>query len=434
MLILYNIIIRLYGFAIRLASLWNAKARRWIDGRKDLFENLEKKIKTGDKIIWVHCSSAGEFEQGKPVIEKLKHEYTDHKILLSFFSPSGLIAAKNYPGADIITYLPADTKKNAERFIQTAKPELVIFVKYEFWYRHLAAAAYHHIPLLLVSAVFRKEQVFFKWYGKFYRRILFLFRQIFVQDECSFKLLQLNGISHCSISGDTRFDRVKEIAENFAAIPAIELFIQNKKTIVAGSTWPEDEKLLSLLDNNNIKIVIAPHEITKSHIQSIQKLFPGSILYSQIKEAFETETNDILWTTINNETASYLKKNLEDEKVLIIDNVGMLSRLYKYAAIAYVGGGFTSDGIHNILEAAVFGKPVIFGPNYKIYREAKELIKSGGAFSISSAAEFKEKINQLFDLKNQESASEASKKYVEENTGATEKIIQFIQANRLLTR
>lgn len=310
---------------------------------------------------------------------------------------------------------------------------MILFVKYEFWYHHISAAAYNHIPILLVSAVFRKEQVFFKWYGKFYKQILFLFRHIFVQDQDSFKLLQSNGITHCSLSGDTRFDRVKEIADNFSPIPAIEFFVQDKKTIVAGSTWPDDEKLFASFNNIDIQLIIAPHEINKLHIQSIQKLFPESILFSQIREAFQTETGAPLWTAINNETASYLKEKIGKANVLIIDNIGMLSRLYKYSSIAYVGGGFTPDGIHNILEAAVYGKPVIFGPNFKKYREAKELIEAGGGYSVNNTNELKEMMIQL-DSEKTGTSGEASKKYIEQNTGATEKIIQFIQANRLLTR
>jgi 3-deoxy-D-manno-octulosonic-acid transferase len=421
--------------AVHVASLWNGKAKQWISGRQNLFEELKTKLTDNSKIIWMHCSSAGEFEQGKPVLERLKKEYPHYKILVTFFSSSGFNVAKRYTGVDFVSYLPADTSKNAKQFLDIVKPQLVVFVKYEFWYHHLSQAAYRHIPLLLVSAVFRKDQFFFKWYGRFYKQMLFLFRHIFVQDEASLQLLQENSIMHCSIGGDTRFDRVKEIAENFSPLNAIEHFTQDKPTIVAGSTWPDDEKLLAALSQQEVKLIIAPHEINKEPIQSLQKLFPHSILYSQIKEAFTENIKDPLWHTVQNETGGFLKKQLAEARALIIDNVGMLSRLYHYATITYIGGGFTKDGIHNTLEAAVYGKPVIFGPNYKKYREAKELIDCGGGFSIATAEELNNLVTELLH-KNEKlhRSGEASKKYIDQNTGATEKVLQFIQANRLLTR
>jgi len=394
---------------VHIAALWNKKAKEWISGRENLFVSLEQKINAADKIIWMHCSSAGEFEQGKPVIEKLKSIYPQHKILVSFFSPSGYNVAKSYKHADVITYLPLDKRQNAKRFIEVVHPDLVIFVKYEFWYHHLSAAAFKHIPLLLISAVFRKDQTFFKWYGGFYKQMLFLFRHIFVQDESSLQLLKQHDINHCSIGGDTRFDRVKEIAEKFTDIPLINDFAGGEKLIVAGSTWPDDEQLLS--HHGSAKLIIAPHEINEPHLAQIEKMFSNSIRYSQ-------------W------------QNREgNEKVLIIDNVGMLSRLYKYATVTYIGGGFTKDGIHNILEAAVYGKPVIFGPNYKKYREAKELIATGGAFSVANADQLKIKLDDLLnDIARLQKASAEAQNYVLQNTGATEKIIQFIQENRLLTK
>ncbi|MGN6401530.1 MAG: 3-deoxy-D-manno-octulosonic acid transferase [Flavisolibacter sp.] len=409
MLLLYNFTVQLYFIAVRIAALWNKKAVEWISGRKNLFASLEQKITATDKIIWMHCSSAGEFEQGKPAIEKLKSLYPHHKILVSFFSPSGYHVAKNYQYADIITYLPLDTRQNARRFIEITHPDVVVFVKYEFWYHHLSAAAFKHIPLLLISAVFRENQAFFKWYGRFYKQMLFLFRHIFVQDESSLQLLKQHGIDHCSIGGDTRFDRVQEIAEKFTEIPFINDFAGDAKLIVAGSTWPDDEQLLSHL--HSTKLIIAPHEINEPHLAQIEKLFSNSIRYSQ-------------W--------QHRKGN---EKVLLIDNVGMLSRLYKYAAVAYIGGGFTKDGIHNILEAAVYGKPAIFGPNYKKYREAKELVARGGAFSAANSEELKITIANLLNHAAQfQKASAQAQNYVLQNRGATEKIIQFIQENRLLTK
>lgn len=394
---------------IKIVSLWNIKAQKWVNGRKHVFSHLKENLDPSDKIIWIHCSSAGEFEQAKPIIENLKISYPGYKVLVSFFSPSGYETALNYKPADLITYLPLDTRENARDFIQLVHPELIIFIKYEFWYHHLRAAAFRHTPLLLISAVFRKEQVFFRWYGGFYKQILYLFRHIFVQDNHSLELLNDIGIFHCSLNGDTRFDRVREIKEKFTAIPLIEKFIQNSPVLVAGSTWSDDEEILSLCEN--IKMIIAPHEINEIHIQQIEKIFPDAVRYS---------------------SADSTSKNTS---VLIIDNVGMLSRLYYYATITYIGGGFTRDGIHNTLEAAVYGKPVIFGPNYKKYREAKELIERGAAFSIENATELKQILNNL--LNNRQLLQDAGNKaedYITGNTGATEKLIQFIQANRLLTR
>jgi len=420
--------------AIRIASLWNEKARQWIEGRKHVFTDLKLKIGDDSRIIWMHCSSAGEFEQGKPVIEKLKVIYPDHKILVTFFSPSGFNVAKKYTGADFISYLPADTSKNARMFLDIVKPQLAVFVKYEFWYHFLSQTAYRHIPLLIISVIFRENQLFFKWYGRFYRQMLFLFRHIFVQDQFSLDILKKHGISHCSVGGDTRFDRVKEIADQFKTIEPIRHFIQDKQAIVAGSTWPEDEKLLAALTEKDIKLIIAPHEINKEHIGAVQKLFPEAVLFSQMKEAFDESVTNPLWNTVQKETGSYLKERLASARVLIIDNIGMLSRLYHYATITYIGGGF-SKGIHNTLEAAVYGKPVLYGPNYIKFREAREVIKNGGGFSVYDAQELQSLVDSLLSKKEMlHHSGEASKKYIEENTGATEKIIQFIQANRLLTK
>ncbi len=409
MILLYNISIRLYFGAIWLAALWNKKAREWVEGRRNLFSSLDSRIAATDRIIWMHCSSAGEFEQGKPILEQLKKNYPAHKILVSFFSPSGYQVAARYVHADIITYLPLDTRANAKRFIELIRPELAIFVKYEFWYHHLSAAAFRHILVLLVSAVFRKEQVFFKSYGRFYRQVLFLFRHLFVQDQTSLQLLQAASVPHCSISGDTRFDRVNAIQESFTEIPLIQEFIGNDSVIIAGSTWNEDEQLLSQYDS--AKFIIAPHEITEANLQHIEKLFPQPVRYSQLHQ---TKTPG---------------------RTLIMDNVGMLSRLYRYATVAYVGGGFTKDGIHNILEAAVYGKPVLFGPNYQKYREAKDLIQRGGAFSIADAAALQSRLDDLLTNPAQrQAAGHQAAAYIRQNLGATQKITEFIQEKRLLTR
>jgi 3-deoxy-D-manno-octulosonic-acid transferase len=435
-LLIYNLFICLYVLGIRITSLWNPKAKEWVEGRKNLFDELKKKISNNEKTIWFHCASAGEFEQGKPVIEEVKKTYAAHKIVVSFFSPSGYNVAKKYPHADVITYLPSDTRKNAKQFIELIKPDLVVFVKYEYWYHHLSAVAFHHIPLIIVSAIFRRDQLFFKSYGKFYRQMLFLFRQIFVQDEDSLELLKTNSIQHCSLSGDTRFDRVKKIAGNFSEIPLLKEFIGESKTIVAGSTWEGDEEILSsYVKSSHVKIVIAPHEIKKDHILKLQQSFPDCVLYSEVKNLLaptEVQVNSI-WNSINEQQQKDLQKKLAGAKTLIIDSMGLLSKLYYYATVTYVGGGFKS-GIHNTLEAVVYGKPVLFGPKYHKFKEARDLIADGAAISVNNAEELKTKMDHFFnDPSELSKAGTAAKTYVEKNTGATQKIIQFIQENRLLT-
>jgi 3-deoxy-D-manno-octulosonic-acid transferase len=402
----------IYTLVIRLASAWNTKAAQWLQGRKNVWKELEARSFAGSNTVWIHSSSAGEFEQAKPLIGALKKTHPSCKIIVSFFSPSGYSVAKNYKQADHITYLPVDTRTNAKRFVEIINPRLVIFVKYDFWYHYLNTVHSKKIPLLLISAVFRKEQSFFKWYGGFYRKMLQFFNAFFVQDKLSCEQLKNYGIENCFVSGDTRFDRVAIIAENFSEVQNIKEFAGDSKVLVAGSTWPEDEELIKDAVENiqGLKLIIAPHEIHKQHIEQIQKQFPNSVLYSE------------------------LNTHSSSQRVLIIDNVGMLSRLYRYAAITYVGGGFTRDGIHNILEAAVYGKPVLFGPNYKKYREAEELIEKGGAFSIIKNEELKIKIEHLLhESRAYHNASEASSAYISENKGATEKIMNYIQEKRLLT-
>jgi 3-deoxy-D-manno-octulosonic-acid transferase len=406
---------------IYIASLFNNKATKWVRGRKSIFEKLEKSIPQNERIIWIHCASLGEFEQGRPLIERIRAQGTGHKILLTFFSPSGYEVQKNYEGADWVFYLPVDGPQNAKRFLEIVKPSLVIFVKYEFWYYYLKKIKYRNIPLLLVSALFRKDMSFFKWYGGLQRKMLSRFDHLFVQNEESKKLIDDIGLAGiCSISGDTRFDRVIGIAERFEPIRSIEKFIGNNNVIVAGSTWNEDEEILQKVfantNNGSLKLIIAPHEINEAHLDDLKKLFPNSVLFSEL-------------TTHYSPPDSY-----RDTACLIIDNVGMLSRLYKYAYITFVGGGFKKMGVHNVLEAAVYGKPVIIGPFYKKYIEAVGLVNNGGAIVINNEKELAGSINDL--LKNADSydkTSAASKNYVWRNKGATEKIIQFIHEKRLLT-
>ncbi len=368
-------------------------------------------------MIWFHCASAGELEQAKPLIEILKKEYPIHKVVVSFFSPSGFSAGCHYKMADVITYLPADTRNHARLFMKIVHPELAIFVKYEFWYYHVAAAASNSIPLILVSGIFRKEQIFFRWYGSFFRKILSLFRQLFVQDEPSKQLLLDAGITKVSATGDTRFDRVAGMLEKAESMPAIQQFIGMDPCIVAGSTWKEDEAVLKdfLTDHKvqGMKLILAPHEIQPSRLSEILALFPRAILFSQLTHQGASKTN---------------------ASVLVMDNFGMLSRLYSYATISYIGGGFNKSGIHNTLEAAVYGHPVFFGPHYKKFKEARDLIACGAAFSFSDIEEFKKNMQRLLhNAKELREAGTASASYVQEQKGCTVKILRYIQENRLLT-
>lgn len=414
MLLIYNLFIRLYFLGIKIASWFNTKAAQWINGRKNLLEKLQSQIDGKHPIIWMHCASLGEFEQGRPLLETIKRDYPHYKLLITFFSPSGYEIRKNYADADWIYYLPIDTKSNATRFINIVKPKLVIFVKYEFWYHYLNELHQQKIPILLISAIFRKESIFFKAYGGFYRKILTFFTHIFVQDDNSITLLKgLLPKDKVSIAGDTRFDRVVEIANSFSPIPEIAQFTKDKIVIVAGSTWPADEGNIKKAVEKipSLTLIIAPHEIDDAHIKNLESLFTDSIKFSAIK----------------NGTA----QDWSNKHVLIIDNIGMLSRLYYYATICYIGGGFNKSGIHNTLEAAVYGKPVIFGPYYKKFKEAVDLIKINGGISYSNENELFE---ILLNLKNDniklKALSIAAGNFVKNSIGATRIIISFI--NKIL--
>jgi len=416
LLFFYNLFLLVYAAAIRIASLFNKKARLWLKGRKNIFSELQQWISQNrsDKVIWVHCASLGEFEQGRPIIEKLKQQYVSHKILLTFFSPSGYEIRKTYSGADAVFYLPLDGKSSAEKFISIVKPSLVIWVKYEYWYYYLTLLKQLKIPVILVSAIFRESQPFFKWYGGLWKKILQSFEKIFVQNENSVLLLKSIGLAeNVTVTGDTRFDRVMDIVEKNESLPkALINLCKDKKVIVAGSTWEEDEEEIVHYARTHkaIKFIIAPHEIDKERLADIKKLFDGAIFYSEF---------------ISGEEA---------EQTIIIDNIGMLSKLYQLATVAYIGGGFNDSGIHNILEAAVYGKPIIFGPEYEKFAEANDLVERKGAFSIENALELEALLDKLFN--NDEfllTACTVSKMYVYENRGASEKILQYIYANRLLT-
>lgn len=408
MVFVYNLVIYLYNFLIRLSSPFNKKAKLWLSGRKGLFKQLNENIDRKSKIAWFHCASLGEFEQGRPVIEEFKKHYPAHKILLTFFSPSGYEIRKNYTGADYIFYMPIDTKRNVKQFLNIVNPSIAFFVKYEFWYHYLKQLKIANVPIYIFSANFREEQMFFKSYGKWYRNMLKYYNHIFVQNKKSLQLLNSINITNVTISGDTRFDRVFTIAYNSKEVPQMKIFKDDKILFIAGSTWGKDIDIIAKYINEtkkNIKFIIAPHEINDETIRHIY----DTVTKTAIKLS-QVSTSD-----------------LTNYDVLIIDNIGMLSSLYKYSEIAYIGGGF-GKGIHNILEAATFGVPVVFGPNYHKFIEAKELIKAGGGYTISSFEEFENTINDLISNKEKLSnASEVAKSYVENNVGATKVILNEIK-------
>lgn len=388
-------------------SLFNQKAKSWVIGRKDIFKKLKAVIPENENIIWFHCASLGEFEQGRPVIEEFKNRKPDWKILLTFFSPSGYEIRKNYAGADYIFYLPADTKNNAGQWLDIIRPKLAVFVKYEFWYHYINELSNRRTPLYLISGKFRSTQLFFKWYGSWYAKILKSFTHFFVQDKISAHLLEELGITQTTVSGDTRFDRVFEISRKAMVIPVAEKFCENSFVIVAGSTWPKDEAILTRFINQapkNIKLIIAPHEIEERKLLALSGLI--KVAHLRFSKANQSD--------------------VASARVLVIDNIGMLSSLYQYGNISYVGGGF-GKGIHNILEAAAFGVPVVFGPNYYKFNEAVDLINLGGAFSVGNFTQFKSLSNKI-TINNDllKTSGEVSKSYVESGIGATNIIVNKI--------
>lgn len=406
-MIFYTLGIRLLAILYRLAVPFNLKAKQFVRGRKNLFKKLSARF-TGNsyKIIWVHCASLGEFEQGRPIIELIKKQRTDIKILLTFFSPSGYEIRKNYEGADFIYYLPWDTRKNTEKFISITKPSLAIFVKYEFWYNYSNELKKKNIPLVSASCILRPNQVFFKPYGGLFRKILKNFTAFYVQNLETKKLLASIGISS-TIAGDTRFDRVLQIIANAKEVPLAKAFKNESQLWVIGSCWPEDLEVLSSFIHDHsyhLKFIIAPHEVNEKFIVEIERSL-------QVK-------------TIRFSKASF--DNVADASVMIIDNIGMLSTLYRYGEVAFVGGAF-GDGLHNILEAACYGVPIFFGDkNYEKFQEAHDLIMRGGAFEVSGYSDLKSKYELLNNKpENYLLACEVTKSYVEENRGATIKIVDY---------
>ena len=406
---MYSVFIHIYAFLIRLGSLRIRKARLMVQGHKQTFSILEEKIEMGASYIWFHVSSLGEFEQGRPLIEAIKKRNPEQKILLTFFSPSGYEVRKDYPLADVVCYLPIDTKRNAQRFVNMVKPAMVIFVKYDLWPNYLKTVAAANIPAYLVSAIFRKEQLYFQPYGKWFRSVLRCFKQIFVQDEASLALLNKIGITTAEKCGDTRFDRVLSIREQAMPLPLIESFVEDVPfVIVAGSTWPPDEDVLLpyLLQKRKIKIILAPHEIDEEHLQAIEERVGKSVIrYSRLEGA---------------KKANY--------RCLIIDCFGLLSSIYRYGSVAYVGGGFGA-GIHNSLEAAVHGVPLVFGPNYEKFKEARDLIENGGAKVVKDELSLTYLLGHLKeDAADRAAMGDLSAGYVKANAGATEHIMNVISS------
>jgi 3-deoxy-D-manno-octulosonic-acid transferase len=403
---IYSVVIRLYGLGIFAASFFNTKALLWIRGRKGIFTRIRDTVKS-DPVIWFHAASLGEFEQGRPVMEEIRRRYPHYKILLTFFSPSGYEVRKNYSGADYIFYLPLDTENNASRFISLIKPAMAIFIKYEFWYHYLRQLRKNQIPVYLISGIFRPGQVFFRWYGKWFRKILSYFDHLFVQNQESLSLLQSISVNNTTLAGDTRFDRVQQIAASTHEIPLAARFKGGLPCIVAGSTWPGDENFLIRYINScdePLKFILAPHEIHEEHIRRIiQQLKKTVVRFSKANDS-----------------------TVPEKQVLIVDNIGMLSSLYRYGDIAYIGGGF-GKGIHNILEAATFGLPILFGPNYTKFNEAIELTALGGAVSFNGMDQLQSSLNHwLSDKADRLRAGAVSEEFVHRKAGATEIILNQI--------
>jgi len=404
----YNLGIALFDLAVCLAAPFSKRAALLVKGRKTVWDTLGGVSLEGD-VIWVHCASLGEFEQGRPLIEAIRKKNPSYKIVLSFYSPSGYEVRKNYKEADVVCYLPSDTRANAKRFISTVNPRMVFFVKYEYWYNYFRELKEVGTPLYLVSAIFRKDQIFFKWYGGWFRKILNNVKCFYIQDEKSAALLDGIGIKAYIVAGDTRFDRVAAIAAAANPIPVVENFATGAKVLVAGSTWPADEQIIASYINNSakdVKLIIAPHMVDESHIQQLERRFTLPVCH---------------YTKVKGEIGA-------DVRVLIIDTIGLLSAIYRYGSVAYLGGGF-GKGIHNTLEAATYGMPVIFGPRHLKFKEAIDLKEKGAGFSINDSVEFGNLMERLWDDENKDylkKSGEAALEYVQSMCGATEEILKLI--------
>ncbi len=404
---LYNIALIKYGLLLRFVALWNEKAKLWSHGRRNLLKKIAADFAGNTlDVVWIHSASLGEFEQARPLIEALRSDYKTVKIVVTFYSPSGYEIRKNYPLADFVYYLPEDTTANARRFIEIVNPKIAVFIKYEYWFNYMNQLHNHQIPFVYVSSIFRPSQTFFQFYGGWFLKHLKMGTHFFVQNHESVALLAKHDIHQVTKTGDTRFDRVASIAEKVDGNAVVQEFKGDSVLLVAGSSWPEDEKLLFDLTmlNPQLKLVVAPHLIDEAHIQQIEKLFSPSVRYSQA---------DI--TTVRS------------FKVLIIDNMGMLSAIYNYANMAFIGGGFGA-GIHNTLEAATFGMPIFIGPNYHKFQEAKDLKELGVIRVVNQKAELEAEVKQLlYNPQKMNEISEKSKAYIQTNKGATQSIIDFMK-------
>ena len=435
MRLIYDFVIRLLTLGIQMAAFFHPKARLWVQGRRDWRGRLnttfgalaqsknEAQSPLRKRVLWLHAASLGEFEQGRPILESFRAAFPDWTIVLTFFSPSGYEVRKKYPHADLICYLPADTRSNARDFLQIIQPDVAIFVKYEFWGNYLLELQKRKTTTLLVSALFRPSQPFFKWYGGFWRNMLGCYAHIFVQNEASANLLQSIGIQNFSITGDNRVDRVLKIAEQAPENPIVEAFISNNPTqvLVVGSSWEADEDQLpesSKLSGSSLKIILAPHEPTEEHVEQLSKRFKNSIRYSRWHEASALEQDE---------------KIAQNYSVLIMDNIGLLNTIYRYGSIAYIGGGF-GKGIHNTLEPAAFGLPIIFGPKYEKFEEARQFVARGGAFPVHNAEELTRILTQLQDPVFYQTVSSAVLDYLEESRGATEEVMRYLERNLPKTR
>ncbi len=408
----YNLFIKIYYVAAVIASFTNLKAKKWLYARKNIFDSLSKAFQPNtEKIIWMHCASLGEFEQGRPVLEEIKKKHPAYKILLTFFSPSGYEIRKDYVHADHVFYLPLDTQKNAKKFIKIVKPDIAIFVKYEFWFNYIQILHNRNILTYLISAKFRENQFFFQWYGKPALKLLKLYTSIFLQDEDSYKLLKNNGIHNILIAGDTRFDRVTQ--QQPKQLPIIEKFKGDQPLLVVGSSWKAEEQMLrDILRRNislfkNYKIIIAPHEVDHQNVQRVKNLFT-EILPTVLYSAFES-------------------KSSAQCQVLIIDKIGLLGDIYQYGQFSIIGGGF-NHGIHNILESSVYGAPSIFGPKYQNFKEANDLLNIAGAFTFSDVSGLEKILASLLsDAELLNSAQDVCKNYVMQHTGATKIVLDNIK-------
>ena len=432
---MYNLIIYIYLCGVAIASLFNEKVRKMWRGERQAVRILKEKVDPNAQYVWFHAASLGEFEQGRPLMEQLRREHPEYKILLTFFSPSGYEVRKNYEGADIICYLPLDTIRNARRFLRAVHPVMAYFIKYEFWYNYLHILKHRGVPVYSVSSIFRPDQVFFRWYGRQYAHVLRCFTRFFVQNEVSRQLLAKIGITDVLVVGDTRFDRVLQIKAAARQLPIVQSFVGSEaKVFVAGSSWQPDEEIFIpwLNEHPDWKIIIAPHVIDTDHLQQIEHMLTGRKVMRYTSAECRVESVEFAAATegsadsaaVANSPLSTLHSTLQDADVLIIDCFGLLSSIYHYADVTYVGGGF-GVGIHNTLEAAVWDVPVIFGPNNQRFQEAQGLKACGGGYEISSADDFRQVMQQF--LSNPQALQHAGQQagaFVQKMTGATQLILK----------